>query len=222
MKRTLLFILSVLFLFSCKKGSDLPLVETITSGSKWNLQTGSLPEDVYSQLQKLGEEKQFTDVAVAYRHPYSKPEDIKGNFSFYRALTLQSNTAYIERVLIQFRDDKVSSIHAGGAMLDSISQWPRDTPDESTIHNNDPVSGVYAKLLAIYQIPAYSKYQIILPDKSLEKPYDPDMAHYNEWGFTFSHEVKPGRTGTSNVTLYFSNGKLSKIRYEYNEADVYN
>jgi len=221
MKRVFLLIFPVLFLFSCKKGDNLPLVETINRGSKWNLQVGSSPAEVYSQLQQLGEEKKFTDVAIVYRQPYLKPEEMQDHLNLYRSITLQKNSSVIERVVIQFSQDKVRLIQAGGAMLDSISKWPQDTRDETTIHNNDAVEEIYAKLLTIYQVPTYHNYQIILPDKPLEKPFDLDMANYNKWYFTFSNEVKQGRMGTSSVTLDFNNGKLNSIRHEYNEADVY-
>lgn len=222
MKKIYLLLLPVLFAIACKKDDVLPLSETVTKGSKWNLRIGSLPADVYSQLQQLGLEKNFADVAVVYRQPSSKPEEVQGRLSFYRAVTLQKNSVYTERVLIQFRQDRVSSIQAGGAMLDSVSKWPQDTPDETTIHKDDPVDNMYAKLLAIYKTPAYGNYQIILPDKSLEKPFDPDMANYDQWSFAFSTDVKPGKRGTSFVALYFSSGKLSKIRHTYTEATVYN
>ncbi len=221
-KRIFLVTLPVLFLFSCEKEGGLPRVETITSGSKWTLQIGSSPADVYSQLQRLGEEKQFADVAVAYRLPYSHPEEIQNRLDLYRSITLQNNSGRIERVVIEFNQDKVSSMQIGGAMLDSVSKWPQDTPDEITIHNNDLVENIYAKLLAIYRIPAYSNYQMILPDKALEKSFDPDMANYKEWRFNFSTDVRTGRSGMSSVTLYFKNAKLYKIRYDYNEYDVYN
>jgi len=106
-------------------------------------------------------------------------------------------------------------------MLDATSSWPQNTSDAIAIHVNDPIDKMYEKLLSIYQISEYIDYQIILPDKSLEKPFDPDMANYGEWGFSFSYEVKPGRGGISSVRLFFENGKLSRIKHEYNEADIY-
>jgi hypothetical protein len=131
-------------------------------------------------------------------------------------------TAVLECVLIQFTQDKVSSIQSGGGMLEEITRWPNDTRDEISFHNDDSINNIYPKLLAIYQVPAYSNYQIILPDKSLEKPFDPDMANYNEWRCTFSIDVKPGRRRTSSVVLYFNKGMLEKIQHNYSEFDVYN
>jgi hypothetical protein len=222
MRKVCSTIFSVLLLFSCIKDDDLPLVETITKGSKWTLQIGSSPTDVYSQLQELGAQKEFDIVAVVYRQPVSKPEEIRDRLAFYRAITLQSNTGRIERVLFQFSENKVSSIEAGGGMITQVFQWPLDAPEGVSIYTNDTIDEFYAKLLVIYQMPEFSNYQIILPDKSLEKPFDPDMVNYNEWHFTFSAKVKPGINGTSSVRLYFSNDKLSKIRHVYDEREVYN
>lgn len=221
MKRIILLIFPVLFLFSCELENNYPQIENITNGGKWTLQIGSSPIEVYSQLHQLGIEKKFDAVAIVYRKPFSKPEEIRNYLGLYRAITLQSKSGVIDRVLIQFNQNKVSSLETGGAMLDATSSWPQNASEEIAIHVNDPIDKVYEKLLAIYQMPTYNKYQIILPDKSLEKPFDPDMANYDEWGFAFSYEVKPGRGGISSVRLFFKNGKLSRIRHEYNEADIY-
>jgi len=221
MLRIFIFILPVLFLVSCERENGFPQIENITSGKKWTLQIGSSPVEVYSQLIKLGTEKKFEAVAIVYRKPFSKPEEIKNYLGLYRAITLQSKSGVIKRVLIQLDQDKVGSIETGGAMLDATSSWPQNTSDAIAIHVNDPIDKMYEKLLSIYQISEYIDYQIILPDKSLEKPFDPDMANYGEWGFSFSYEVKPGRGGISSVRLFFENGKLSRIKHEYNEADIY-
>lgn len=221
MKKIILLIFSVLFLFSCEQTANFPQIENITSGVKWTLQIGSTPVEVYSQLNTLGIEKKFNDVAIVYRKPFSKPEEIQNYLGLYPAITLQSKSGIIQRVLIQFNQDKVNSIETGGAMLDGTSTWPQNASDEVAIHINDPIGKIYEKLMAIYQIQTYQDYQIILSDKSLEMPYDPDMANYEEWAFSFSYEVNPGRGGISSVRLIFNNGKLSCIKHEYIEADLY-
>ena len=153
MKRIIFLVLIVLTLSSCKKNDSFPKIENITSGRKWTLQIGCSPAEVYSQLQQLGTEKNFNEVAIVYRQPFSKPEEVKNYLGLYHSITLQTNIGIIERVLIQFKQDKVSSIETGGAMLDSVAVWPQNIPDENTIHIDDPVDKVYEKLLAIYQIP---------------------------------------------------------------------
>lgn len=95
-------------------------------------------------------------------------------------------------------------------------------PDATAIHVNDPANQIYTKLLAIYKTASYNEYQLILPDKPLAKPFDPDMTNYHEWAFTFTADVKPGLQGTSAVRLFFSHGKLEKIRHDYQESQVYN
>lgn len=222
MKKLFLLIFPALFLFSCKKDDRLPRVETITKGSKWGIEIGSSPMDVYSRLQALGKEKNFDQVAVVYRTSYSKPQDVQHLLAFYNALTLENNTAVIDRAIIWFPNDKVYDITAGGALPEAIAKWPEDVPEETAIHKNDPVDSLYNKLLAIYQVPAYSQYKITLPDKPLNKPFDPDMSNYEEWAFSMSVRVNASIMGTSSVRLYFKNGQLDKIRHEYSESTVYN
>ncbi|GET25073.1 hypothetical protein [Prolixibacter sp. NT017] len=221
MKNLILWAIPALFLFtSCEQDDVFPRIEDTTHGEKWTLQIGSSPTEVYNQLQELGTEKEFDNVAIVYREPYSNPEDIQNIFGFYRSVTLETTSGVTERALIEFDQDKVNSIETGGAMLDAVSAWPKDKPDEMAIHVDDPIDTMYEKLLAICQVSPYSDYQIILPDKSLDKPFDPDMANYDEWAFSFTEDVSSNIVGKSSVRLYFSNQKLVRIRNEYSENEV--
>ncbi len=223
MKKLMLFIVPALFLFfSCEKKDIFPRIENTTSGKKWTLQIGSSPIEVYNQLQELGKEKKLGSVAIVYRKPYPKLQEIQNIFGFYRAITLETKSGVKERVVIEFNQGKVSSIETGGALLNSTSVWPSNTPNEITIHINDRTAIVYQKLLSICQISPYSDYQIILPDKSLEDSFDPDMANYDEWAFDFQENISTNIVGRSSVRLFFNNKKLVKIRHEYNENEVVN
>lgn len=222
MKKVALIILSVLFFTSCTNDDSFPKIENITKGTKWNLRIGSTPEEVYKQLQELGIEKNFDDVNINYRLPYNKPEDIKSNLSLYRAITLEAPSERMERVLIQFDQDKVESIEKGGGLLDPITKWPENMSEKNTIHLNDPIAGIQEKLVTIYQNSTYENYKITLSNKWLQKAFDPDMSNYKEWSFSFSTDVSSSRGGTSAVTLYFKNEKLAKIRHQYNEAEMVN
>lgn len=217
MKKLSLLIPLMLFLASCVKDNSFPRIENITKGSKWNLEIGNSPEKVYSHLQLLGKEKNFNRVAVVYRKSYSTPEEIKNAIGFYDAITLQSSSGVIERTVITFVKDTVSSIEMGGGMIDPVAAWPQELPGNEAIQINDQVNEVYLKLLRISQLPAYSRYQIILPDKPLDRPYDPDMANYDEWYFTFSGNLSNQKTGSNSIRLYFKNHRLIKIVNEYNE-----
>jgi hypothetical protein len=221
MKRTSLFIIPVLLLFSCQKGNNLPSVETISKGSKWGIQVGSPHADVYAQLQKLGKEKGFNEVEIINQQSFSSPEKIQHSLDLYQTISLQNNNGALERIVIQFNKDKVSMIITGGTNTNNFSKWPQDVPDEISIHENDDVSKVYDKLLAIYQTTKYNNYEIRLSNKSLEKPFDLDMANYDEWNFYIFEDINPGKSGRSYVRLFFKNGKLNKIQHEYNEFEVY-
>lgn len=222
MKQIILLILPTLFLLSCEKDDTFPDVENITNGKKWTLQIGSSPKEVYRQLQELGPQKNFDDVAIVYRQPFSNPNEIQSDIGSYSAITLETTSGATQRTVFHFNQDRVSSIEKGGALLNPIAKWPEDVSDETAILIDDPLDKLREKLMAIYQIPTYQNYQIVLSNKWLEKPYDPDMTNYNEWYFTFSEDLGPGRMGYSSVRLIFKNGKLSKIRHEYNEVDVVN
>jgi hypothetical protein len=41
------------------------------------------------------------------------------------------------------------------------------------------------------------------------------MVNYDEWAFDFSQRISGDEVGRSSVRLFFSNGKLVKIRDEY-------
>lgn len=222
MKRLFLLLLPAVLLFSCSKKDRLPLIETITKGDKWGISIGSSYAAVYSRLQELDKEKNLSSVAVVYRQPFSSPQEVQYLLPYYDAVTLMDTSVVIDRALIQFPGDKVAFISSGGALPEDIDQWPASLPAETAIVKNDPVSDIYTKLVAIYKIPAYSYLKIILPDKPLSKPFDPDMEKYAEWGFSITADVKPGVSGTSIVRLYFKDGKLNKILHQYNESEVYN
>lgn len=222
MKKIAQLILPMFFFASCVNDDTFPKTENITKGTKWTLQIGSNPTEVYSQLQELGLQKNFSDVTIVSKQPFSNPSEIKNDLSLYSAITLQAPSATIERVLIQFDQNKVKSIEKGGGLLDSISKWPDNISDEATIHLDDQVDQIQSKLLAIYQITDFKDYTITLSPKWLKKPFDPEMASYNEWHFAFNTEISTSKGGYSSVSLFFNNDKLVKIQHVYGEADVFN
>jgi hypothetical protein len=216
MTKFLLLLTPALFLiFSCERDNSYPRIEETTHGEKWTLRIGSSHADVYTQLQQLSTEKNFSAVAIVYRKPLSKPEGIQNFLPYYNTITVQSNSGVIDRALIEFDQDKVTLIEIGSAMLNPTDSWPKNASGDVAIHLNDPVSAMYNKLIAIFQMQTYSGYQIILPDKSLRLPFDPDMVNYDEWAFDFSQRISGDEVGRSSVRLFFSNGKLVKIRDEY-------
>lgn len=222
MKKIVLLFLPVLLFISCTNDESFPKTENITTGSKWTLKIGSNHKEVYNQLQDLGLQKEFNDVAISDRQAFSNPNEIKSDLSLYRAITLQSSSKIVDRVLIQFDQNKVKEIEKGGGLLSPITKWPENMSDETTIQVNDPIDRIQQKLLAIYENIIYKDYQITLSNKWLEKPYDPDMDNYDEWHFVFDTDISSSRSGSSSVILFFKNHKLSKIQHIYNEGDIMN
>lgn len=222
MKINSLFIILSLLLVSCSEDSPFPKVENIVSGKKWTLEIGSSSFETYNQLQKLNEKKNIGNVALIYRQPYNNPNEINSDISLYQYITLESNSGNTQRVLIRFEDDKVYSIEKGNSHLDSIQNFPQNLPNNKSISIGDSVNILMQKLKAIYKIEDYKKLKIIFPDKWLAKPYDPVMNKYKEWGFVFSQNITPSSEGRNTVRLYFKNGKLTKIRNEYEEFEKVN
>lgn len=224
MRKIALLALLVLLFFSCKKDSGAPYVETITKGDKWGLQIGSSFADVYSRLQALGQEKNFHALSLNSQPPILKPEDLQNRLELYSGLSLQiKDPGRIEQVIIYFSQDTIHSIEFGGGLPVETSKWPLDVADQIVLKKGDRVSGIYSKLLAIFQLPAYNNnYQFFLGTKPLDKPFDPAMTKSEEWDFDFLVTVRPGRDGRSSVNLFFKDGKLYKIVHSYNEGDVYN
>jgi hypothetical protein len=138
----------------------------------------------------------------------------------YRSITLEAPSGRIERVLIQFDQNKVEAIEQGGGLLDPIAKWPENISEQNTIHLDDPIDGIQKKLVGIYQNPTYKNYRITLSNKWLEKDFDPDMSNYKEWYFAFSTDISFSKGSTSAVLLYFKNDKLFKIQHQYNEAEI--
>lgn len=225
MKVTPIFciILTTNLLFSsCMKDKNGTTIETITKGSKWGIQIGSTAAEVYQALQQLNNEKDGKVEYVAYRqqHTFTKPDEIEHRYLYYNAITLQSSEAVIYRAIISYDAREVKSIEVGGALPEGVDKMPQDAPDEIAIHPGDPVETLYAKISAIFELPGYHNYQIILPDKTLLKDFDPALAEMTQWYFGFEESLSPRKTGMSNVTLYFTKGKLAKMVITYREGEI--
>jgi hypothetical protein len=221
MKKIFLLLFPILLLFACKKENGSPRVETTTSGSKWDIKIGSSYADVYAQVQRSGQQNNFDNIDIInQKQTFNKPEEIQQRLKFYSLILLQKSAIPFEGTSINYDANKITSITVAGPAL--ASKWPQNVADEVALLQNEPVDNIYNKLLAIYKLPDYANYQIILAYKSLSKPFDPDMANYNEWSFYITKYPKPGISGQYYVRLLFKNGKLSMIRSEYKESQVYN
>lgn len=212
-------VFGLLFLSSCIK-EEFPIIETIEKSGKWGLNIGDSVEDVYFQLQVLGLEKNFNQVSVLYRKPYTKPEDVRDALPYYNALTMERNDGQIQRTYFELKEEKVLAIHFGGGLLEELDHWPLEVNSEMAIAVGDSIDVFYQKLLLLYQQPSYQNYILILPGKPLSKDYDSNMGDYSEWGFTFFVDKGPSTNGRSTVRLYFNDEKLDKIQHTYEEFEI--
>lgn len=216
-------IYSVVMLFSmssCLK-QDFPEIEDITKGGKWNLNIGDSYEEIYGKLQDLGVEKEFYSVAIVGRTTFEDTESVRAFLPYYNWLSYLNTEGKQERVLMGLDSNRVQSLYAGMAMLDSLNQWPQDLHEDSTIMLGASFDQMLSALAIIETLPDYRTYQFLLPDKPLHLPLDPDMKKFGQWYFTFNEGIDhPGKEGTSQVTLYFEDGRLARIQHVYNEYDI--
>lgn len=204
-------LLMAIFISSCQADDTYPKVENITKGEKWTLKIGSSPAEVFLRLQTLGEEKGFHAVGIT-RQAFSKPEEVENLLPFYNVITIEHSSGRVDRACIGFNQGKVKSIEKGGALLDSISHWPQDVAEEIAIRHNDSIDVCYQKLLEIYKNPNYANCEIIMPNKPLNLPFDPDMVNYGEWSFDFYEDMGNGKGKSTSVNLLFKKNALSIIR----------
>lgn len=225
MKKILIFIGLLGFISCLKDPNDGVIRETeiITDGKKWTLQIGSTYEEVFAQLQTLGNEKNFSSVEIINRKTYASLEGIEDFWKYYNYLYLnKKGEIYPQRVIILCKDEKVSEIEIGGSLMASIERFPTDFSQEKAIQKEDTIERAYEKLADILKDSQYGNYELFFYHKDLQKPFDPDMKNYAQWYFAMSYSVNQNRKATSSVVLSFSDGKLSKMEHTYTETDVYN
>lgn len=218
-------VIGVALLFSsCLKDKNDTKTETITEGGKWGIQIGSTAAEAYLALQQFDAEKEGKISYVSFygKHTFDNTADIEARLPYYNAISLQSPQTVINRAVIIYDDTKVTSIEAGGALLDEVAKWPEGVADDIAIHKDDPVETLYPKIVAIHALSDYSGYQIILPEKTLSKDFDPELANAEQWSFSFQDELTPGKAAENTAILYFSEGKLIAIYTSYRETDVFN
>lgn len=217
-------LLTMLILTSCLKEKNNIQSTIITEGSKWGITIGSPAEEVYQALQQLDQEKDGKIGYVAYygQHAYDTPAEIEQRYMYYDAISLQSPGSAIDRVIITYDENQVTAIEAGGGLTDEVEKWPQEISDEISIHKDDEIETLFQKIVAIHDLPAYNTYQIIMPEKTLSKGFDPELASLEQWGFSFEDMIASGKAGMNTAVLYFSDGKLEKIAISYREYEVFN
>lgn len=240
MKKVILLCISFIGLVSCFDQKETLGVTDIVKGQQWNLKIGSSPEEVYYQLQELGEEKGFDDITLVCKSG-EHLASIGDNLSLYNAVTILRPSYDTDSVYIGFKNEEVTEIKRwrdpvfvieewledetgevsmpflpGGLKLevDILKSWSEEFP-EISINLGDPVNLVSEKLGEILNRLGITKMPIALIEKNLKKGYDPAMAKYNQWEFSFLGIMEDVRVRRYSIRLYFDNDKLNRIRKEY-------
>lgn len=163
-------------------------------------------------------------VAVVGRGRYQDPLDIRDILPFYDWLSIQTATGHIEGVLLSLEKNRVDEIMVGNSwMVDSLEIWPEDFEDDEAIHRGDSFEDLFLALEIIHASPEYGTYHYILPDIPLDLDFDPDMVNFGQWAFSFTEDQdQPGIQGSSQVRLFFENGKLARIHHVFDEHEIVN
>ena len=240
MKKIILLCISFIGLVSCFDQKETFGVTDIIKGGQWNLKIGSSPVEVYHQLQELRKKKDFDDIALV-----GKSEEhlasIGDNLSLYNAVTILRPRYDTDSVYIKFKDGKVTDItrwrdplfvleewfedETGEVPMpfvpghlrlkvDILKNWPEELP-ETSINLGDQVNLASEKLGEIPNRLGRTNMPIVLSEKNLEKEYDPEMAKYTQWEFSFPEIKKDDQIGRYYICLYFDNNKLERIRKKY-------
>lgn len=219
MKQLLPLLFACILFSSCNKGDNsYPIIEDVTTGSKWGMHIGNNAADVYTQLQTLGQQKQFTEVELVGPSTFDQPADIGERVILYSGISFEEkDNVHPNRVIIRFWNGKVSDILAGGSLPDAATRWPVTAPDDKAILQNEPLDHFYEKLQAIAASGALEGYALRLGAKLLPQFYDPNMAAFERWHVAFTNGA-----GNSAVDLYFKVGRLHRIHHEYSESQLYN
>lgn len=216
MKKSVFAVLALVFLFSCTKHPTTNPMVDITEGSKYGIQIGSSPTEVYSQLQALGQEKNFSYISVLNRGPFNSPDSIENILPYYNGIGLAlNNNVTVDQVYFALGQNKVDSILTsnGQTSFSKINQWPLKVDYTNPFLPGDDLATFYTKLKTLYQDSYYSNFLIYVQDKPLAKAFDPTMANYSQWVFQFLDQSGTGVNQQQQVLLAFgTDGKLALIR----------
>ncbi|WP_233522393.1 hypothetical protein [Chitinophaga silvatica] len=217
MKKILLLAISLVTLFACRKEDANHRTESITKGEKFGIKIGDNAASVYASIQRLAESKGFYDLSVVDQPTYNTPLEIGKRMTLYTAITFElKDVVYPSRVIVMFSDNKVSDISAGSALPEDIAKWPASGAE--VINKGDDLNNFYDKLMAIHNNHQLDGYIFRLGSKALNQPYDTAMDNFERWHFSYSEN----NGERSTFTLYFKNGILEKIYYEYDKSLVVN
>lgn len=210
--------IAVLLLSSCMKENDGPeiiveppwpievKVDSIMSGTLYNLTVGDHAEEVYKGLQGLTDSKgkiEYLSITGLFN---TKVEDLKDRIPLYNALRFDQKPSSPLSAYINFKGDKIESIYYRDG--NRTSKWPNDAADALQV--GDPVSSVYDKLVKLEKNTKYARMfeYIGMHEKNMNKSFDSFQNKSKLWQFSIIQDDK----NFIRINLEFKDAKLVKIR----------
>ena len=221
MPKTLLYLLVLLFFYSCKKEElpEKPLIiveppvnmileqDSLFAGQFWGITIGESTEQVYAALQRIKTEKQITSAEVAGN--YFTIADLDQKIPLYNSLYFDNLIPTEEGVQVYLADNKIKSIYLNNGKL--LNRWPQAGSNAHTIRTGDAAADIYNKLVLASEQDNYKNRfgRIMLVSKNLSTPYDEHMSISTQW-----HVGSPvTNKKVYHLILKFNNGMLSSIHY---------
>lgn len=219
MKKLLYLFVIIIALSACKKEitNQTIIVEppveklisrdTVKSGQVLGLNIGDSPSEVYTTIQNI-----YTENSVGYLsiigNIYTKLEGLENKIPLYSSIILDEKIGTASGIQIAFANDKVKSIYTNDGV--QLNNWPLGVSNTASISVNDPIDGIYKKLVDLNKITPYAKQmeQISIFEKNIKTPIDPQMKTSNQWNFNSA----PADNKTYyRLELHFKDGKLNAI-----------
>jgi len=212
------YIMAIVFLSACAKEKDnteiiveppFPYevtVDSILSGSQYNMNIGDSPEQTYTHLQAYSKAQKHTPYLSMYRSNAKQLAELKDRIPLYWSLFLDSQPSSPSSPRIYFENNKVKAIYFRDGKR--ISSWPMNGTYRIT--EGDALTTIYDKLVKISQDKKYSNlFQYLgLFEKNLDLGFDPYHTETSSWQYNFTVHEKD----IHMVSIYFKNNKLHMIK----------
>ncbi len=182
-------------------------LDSIQSGSLYNVTVGNSAEEVYKGLQGFTDSKGKVDYLAITGVLNTKVTDLKDRIQLYNGLILNQQPSSALASQIYFKNNKIESIYYYNSP-NKLSRWPVDAGNPLKV--GDSVESIYDKLVALHKDNRYTRFfeYIGLFEKNMDKPFDTFQNKSNLWQFSITVDDK----NFTRVDLIFENAVLVKIR----------
>lgn len=181
-------------------------LDSILTGSLYNVTVGTGAEEVYKGLQGFSNAKgKIEYLSITGTHNMAL-EDLKDRIPLYNSLILDRKPSLPQGGQIYFENNEIASIYYRDGK--KVASWPWDAADPLRV--GDPVTVIYDKLVKLQKNPDYARMfdYIGMFEKNMGKPFDAFQNKSALWQFSIAEDDK----NFIRVDLVFEDAKLIKIR----------